>query len=545
MDFWRSLFEFWLQIKLFFGNPWVQIISFVIVATVHGYAGAWLAVRMLFRPRRPFKVFGITLFPQGMIPRHRDRLANAIGKAVGQELVSQETIMEELLGKDFLRRKIRTVVESYTRDLVSQDFPSLIDALPANIRNPVLEAITSLQFKVARHIEDVLKSEESAESVRTFVERRVDDFLSQRVSDVVDERSFVAALSFLEERVRTMLHSPALEEKIGEFIGRRVEGFVDAQTPLGLMFTDDAVTLLKEKAGEQIEPVIHRLTELAAAEKTRNQIGALIKHEVHEYYEQLPFFKKIFVSRDSLIGEVDDLVNDSLPKRIEETLKGDFFAEEARNFIDGSIDNAMARPVADLVGTVAPEQLERLKAQITRSVLSLLQSEETMHSVSAYLTDMLTRLRPHSIDAIMQTLYSDSEAKLKNMLSKGLMNILARPETSQIINAVLARQIENLLAAPIGKLSDNISEDRLKAATESFADTIIAAIREKLPEAIREFDIGGVVREKINNYPVEKLESLVMSVAKEHLRTIELFGALFGLIIGLVQALLSYWTWAK
>ena len=91
--------------------------------------------------------------------------------------------------------------------------------------------------------------------------------------------------------------------------------------------------LLKEKANEQIAPLVHQLAELAAAERTRNQIGALIKREVHEYYEQLPFFKKIFVSRENLLKEVDDLVNDSLPKRIEETLRGDFFADEAKNFL--------------------------------------------------------------------------------------------------------------------------------------------------------------------------------------------------------------------
>ena len=113
------------------------------------------------------------------------------------------------------------------------------------------------------------------------------------------------------------------------------------------------------------------------------------------------------------------------------------------------------------------------------------------------------------------------------MLSKGLMSILTRDETSQIVNSVLSNQIEKLLATPIGKLSDNISEDKLRAASESLPDAIIAAIQEKLPEAIKEFDIGSVVREKINNYPAEKLESLVMSVAKEHLRTIELFGAFF------------------
>src|ERR1700742_1494492 len=121
MDFFHEIVN---TLSPIFKHLWFQIALLILFATVHGYFGAWLAVRMLFRPRRPFKILGITLFPQGMIPRHRDRLANAIGKAVGEERVSQETIMEELLGKDFLRRKIRGVVESYTADLVAKEYPS-------------------------------------------------------------------------------------------------------------------------------------------------------------------------------------------------------------------------------------------------------------------------------------------------------------------------------------------------------------------------------------------------------------------------------------
>jgi uncharacterized membrane protein YheB (UPF0754 family) len=122
--------------------------------------------------------------------------------------------------------------------------------------------------------------------------------------------------------------------------------------------------------------------------------------------------------------------------------------------------------------------------------------------------------------------------------------VIARDDTSKIINDMLARQVDRLLATPIGKLSDNVSEEKLRAASESFADTIIAAIREKLPEAIKDFDVGSVVREKIMNYPAEKLEALVLSVAKEHLRTIELFGALFGLFIGILQAV-QFYIYAK
>jgi uncharacterized membrane protein YheB (UPF0754 family) len=537
MDF---LHQIWQQLGIFFSHLWVQLATLILFATLHGYAGAWLAVRMLFRPRNPAKLLGVTIFPQGMIPRHRARLADAIGKAVGEELVSQETVLQELFEKDFLRKKIQKVVDSYTEDILSENYPSLIESLPANIREPVLDAISALQLKIAAHIENVLQSEETIDTISAFIGRRVDEVLSQRVSEVVDEETFLKIVDFLETRIRSVVKEPTFEQKIRDFINRRVDDLANAETTLGQLFTDEAVELLKEKAGEQIEPIVHQLTELAAAERTRNQIGALIKREVHEYYEQLPFFKKIFVSRENLLKEVDDLVNDNLPKRIEETLRGDFFADEARSFLDKTIHNTMARPLTEVIGKIQPEQLENLKKQISKGVLSILQGDEMMNSVSAYITDTLEKLRPHSIDAILQTIHPESEEKLKNMLSKGLVNILSRDETSNIINSVLSRQIERLLSAPIGKLSEHISEEKVREAGKSLTETILAAAREKLPEAIREFDIGNVVREKVNNYPAEKLEALVMSVAKEHLRTIELFGALFGLIIGIAQSIQFY-----
>lgn len=521
-------------------NNLIRFSSLVIVATIHGYAGAWLAVRMLFRPRYPVKLFGLTIFPQGMIPRHRDRMAKAIGKAVGDELVSQETITDELFGKEFLRKKIQSVVDSYTQEIISQNYPSLIEALPSNLREPVLDAISSLQLKIGAHIQNVLKSEETAESISGFVTRRVDEFLSKRVSEVIDDEQFNKILAFLESRVKGAVKSPELEKKIGEFIDKQIDYLANAQTTLGEMFTDDAINLVKEKATEQIEPIIHQLTELATAERTRNQIGALIKKEVHEYYEQLPFFKKIFVSRDNLIGEVDDLVNESLPKRIEETLRGDFFAQEAKSFLDHSIENLMARPLNDVVGKIAPEQLEKLKSQVRKSVFSLVQGEAVQNSISNYLTDSLHKIRPHSLDAILQLVHPESEEKLKKLLANGLLNILNKDETVNIINKVISKQIDRLMSQPIGKLSDHISEEQIKNAGNNLTETIITAAKEKLPQVIQEFNIGEVVREKINNYPVEKLESLVMSVAKEHLRKIELFGALFGFLLGVAQFFLEH-----
>ena len=523
-----------------FKSIYVQIALLILFATAHGYAGAWLAVRMLFRPRRPIKFLGITIFPQGMIPRHRERLANAIGKAVGEELVSQETIIEELTGKDFLRKKIQRVVDSYTQDLLSQDYPSLIEALPRNVREPVLDAVTALQNRLAEHIKNVLSSQESLAAVRSFVTRRIDDVLGKRVSEVIDDETFEKIVGFLDDKLSDAVTGKKFEANIRDFVSSRLDELIYADTPLGEMFTADAVALLKEKANEQIEPAVHQLAEVAAAEKTRSQISALIKTEVHNYYENLSFFKKIFVSRENLLAEVDDLVNESMPRRIEETLKGTFFVEQAREFITTNIDNALAKPLPAVLGKIVPEQLDRLKEQITRSILRLLQSQQTRAGITHYLRDTLERFRPHSIDAILQMLHPGSEEALKSMVADVLLKVLAREETSNVINDLLATQIDRLLSKPIGKLADHISEGKLREASEALTEAIVAATSARLPEAIAEFDVGGVVRDKIRNYPAEKLESLVLSVAREHLRTIEFCGAIFGFFVGVVQAVQFY-----
>jgi len=528
------------SIEPIFKDLYVQIALLILFATVHGYVGAWLAVRMLFRPRKPLRLFGLTIFPQGMIPRHRDRLATAIGKAVGEELVSHDTIIEQLTGNDFLRRKIRGVVDSYTSDLLSQNYPSIIETLPKNVREPILDAISGLQLRLSEHITAILKSDESTAAISSFVTRRVDDVMGKRVSEVIDDETFEKITSFLDARVRSAVAARSFEDKIREFINRRIDDLTGSETPLGDLFTDDAVALLKEKANEQVEPAIRQLSELAASERTRNQIGALIKKEVHGYYENLPFYKKIFVSRENLLQEVDNLVNESLPRRIEETLRGELFADEARNFIGSSIDNALSKPLPVAIGTIAPEQLFRLKEQVAGSVLGLIRGEEMIGGITSYISEALDGLRPHSIDSILRAIHPEAEEKLKSMLSRGLLDILAREETANIINEMLAGQIDKLLSQPIGRIGDHIGEQKVRDASTSLTDAIISAVHAKLPEAVAEFDVGGVVREKIRNYPVEKLESLVMSVAKEHLRTIELFGALFGFLIGLAQAVQFY-----
>jgi uncharacterized membrane protein YheB (UPF0754 family) len=287
---------------------------------------------------------------------------------------------------------------------------------------------------------------------------------------------------------------------------------------------------------------VHHLADIATSPTTRKNIGALIKLEVDQYYEQLSLFKKIFISRERIHREVDDLVNKTLPKKIEDYLRGEAFEQEAEAFLNATIDNVMNRPLSQLIGQFETGKFDELKAQVTDRLVELLRSESVATSVSAHFSDAIDRLRPQTLGSVLQQVDPRSAEQVKQLLTRSLLSLLSREETARTINAILSSQIERLLIAPIGRLGDHVSQNAMERASSALVDKITLAARERLPVAIAEFDVGGLVRKKVSDYPIEKLEALVLSVAQQHLKTIELFGAVIGFILGVGQAIYYLWV---
>jgi uncharacterized membrane protein YheB (UPF0754 family) len=498
---------------------------------------------MLFHPYKPLKLFGMTVWPQGMIPRHREKLAQSIGNAVGNELVSQQTVFDALFETSFFQDKVEDFVGAYTNELLSRVYPSFIDALPSQARAPVLDTISSLQYRLAEYITEMLKSEETGEAIERFVDKQVDELTARRVGDVVAPESVNKARDFVEQRLQRLISTEDFEQKVHEFVSGRLDDLAHSNATLADTFTPDTIAFIKERIDQQVPPIVHHLADNATSQTTRKQIGALIKLEVDQYYEQLSLFKKIFISRERIHREVDDLVNKTLPRRVEEYLRGPAFEQEAETFLNATVDNLMERPLNELIGQIDTTKFEDLKEQITDRLVEILRSESLFTSVSIHFTDTIDRLFPQTIGSVMQQIDSRSVEQAKGFLSRGLLNLLAHDQTARTINAILSSQVERLLIAPIGRLGDHVSQNAMQRASSALVERITFAARERLPVAIAEFDVGGLVRKKVSDYPIEKLEELVLSVAQQHLKTIELFGAIIGFFIGVAQAIYFWFTY--
>jgi uncharacterized membrane protein YheB (UPF0754 family) len=495
---------------------------------------------MLFHPYKPIKLFGITIWPQGMIPQHRDKLAQSIGKAVGTELVSQETVFNALFETDFFQQRVEGFVTTYTNDLLSTVYPSFLDALPAAARTPVLDTIFSLQHRLADYIADMLKSEETAIAIERFVDRQLDELLAHRLADTVSDETFGQIIKFVEERFQRLVSEAGFEATVRDFVSERLDDLARSEATLAETFTPETVNWLKERVDQQVPPIVHQLAEIATSQNTRKQIGALIKREVDEYYEQLSLIKKIFISRERIHREVDELVNKTLPRRVEEYLLGPAFEQEAESFLNSTIDKVLSRPLREIIGQLEPARFEMIKTQVADRILELAQSRELSASVARYAGDAIEQLRPQTLGTMLEHINPESIGRLKTFLTKGLLSLITREDTARTINGILSSQVERLLIAPIGRLRDHLPEPTVKRATDTLVERITVEARERLPMVIAEFDVGGLVRNKVAAYPLEKLEALILSVAGQHLKKIEFFGGAIGFVFGLAQGI---YTW--
>src|ERR1041385_4377029 len=325
-------------------------IGIVIVAAIHGYGAAWLAIWMLFHPYKSVKFLGITVWPQGMIPRHREKLAQSIGNAVGNELVSQQTVFDALFETSFFQNKVEDFVGSYTNELLGRVYPSFIDALPSQARAPILDTISALEYRLAEYIASMLKSEETAVAIERFIDKQVDEFSERRFGDLVSTKSLDTVMEAVEERLHHLIATESFEQKVRDFVSGRLDDLANSNATLAETFTPETIAFIKDRIDQQVPPIVHHLADIATSQSTSKRIGGLIKHEVDEYYEHLSLFKKIFISRERIHREVDELVNKTLPKRVEEYLRGPAFEQEAEEFLNATIDNVIARPLDELIG---------------------------------------------------------------------------------------------------------------------------------------------------------------------------------------------------
>jgi uncharacterized membrane protein YheB (UPF0754 family) len=140
--------------KTIVGEGLLRILA---VSGLIGFLTNWIAIEMLFRPRRKHP-----LLRQGLIPAQKERVALRLANAVSKDLINPDHIRHKMThGKAFINARTR----------VGQSVEIVVN-------NP--EFRTSLKAVIGVHIRDAMSDPELREELSEAAQKFINDSLSER-----------------------------------------------------------------------------------------------------------------------------------------------------------------------------------------------------------------------------------------------------------------------------------------------------------------------------------------------------------------------------
>ena len=76
----------------------LSIILLPLIAAFIGWFTNWIAIKMLFHPKQPKRILGITF--QGIFPKRQAQFAEKLGQIVANDLVNIKEIVSSLNSED-------------------------------------------------------------------------------------------------------------------------------------------------------------------------------------------------------------------------------------------------------------------------------------------------------------------------------------------------------------------------------------------------------------------------------------------------------------
>ena len=168
-------------------NYWIFLIP--LISAFIGWVTNWVAIKMLFHPRQPKKILGITF--HGIFPKRQQQFAEKLGKLVSAEFLSFDDIEQKISDPDNLKKimpMIENHIDDFLRNRLSNEMPVISmfigDKTINKLKEAFMKEIELLFPVVMKQYASNLKNELDLEHI---VITKVSGFSSDKLEEVLNQ----------------------------------------------------------------------------------------------------------------------------------------------------------------------------------------------------------------------------------------------------------------------------------------------------------------------------------------------------------------------
>ncbi|MCB2182255.1 MAG: DUF445 family protein [Desulfobulbaceae bacterium] len=522
-------------------NNLLQFAAPPVLGAFIGYMTNYVAIKMLFRPLRPWKIMGIRVpMTPGVIPSKRNMLARNIGEMVGEHLLTSGDVSKAINGKGF-QGELRELINNRVDVLLQKDLGPINTIIPKRFKAYFRASIRILRLRFINHMHDYLESEHFAGTIDKAVSSQFENLLSQDLQTLFPEKNQEYFFAFLEKSIQNFLSGPEVKRWISLQLQTKMDSVLAENRSLGDIIPTELADLILDRLEEEAPALIDKFAGLLEQPATQEKITTAICNAISSFTSSLgPLASMMssFISADTIRNKVSDYL-DEKGAEIGKWLSDESVQKEVAKLLREKAQDFLKKPLSSLVKDISPDKINKLNEDFSIKVSDLLAKPATVQSITSLIRTALASQTERPVSDIIATLFGPATtANGQKWTSAEIVAIFRSDNVKQLLNDLVVEMIEKkLLAKPIGPPAALLP----KTVQESFADYVLQQVSDilvrEVPGLVTSLNIKQIVKRKVDSLDLLRLEGLLMSIMQEQFKYINLFGALLGFIIGLLNLL--------
>lgn len=165
----------------------------------------------------------------------------------------------------------------------------------------------------------------------------------------------------------------------------------------------------------------------------------------------------------------------------------------------------------------------------------------TKESIVESIQREVIKLSEHpKMTGIMNEFISSEYEKIKTSRVSDFMSEKDKSELESNIVQTVGKwiNIERLLEKPVAEFNPALFESFKERGKYKLLDNMTDYLSVNMVRIMDKLQLAELIKEQIDSFEIEKLEELVMDIAKKEFQMITLLGFILGAVVGFVQGLI-------
>ncbi len=495
-----------------------------------------VAVWMLFHPYDPPKLFG-RRFPllQGAIPKNKPRLAGALGKTVGQRLLTAEDLARTLSEPRF-REAFDQGLSAFIRSLLEERRGSLREMLPESAANELHGVLLEVADRVSERVRDHVASDEFRETAHRWAAALAAELRDRPLAELLTPERESSIANAADRWIAEAAEGEGFAVAIRDYLERGTRRLLRPGRTVQELLPQGLVAALERAIAGYLPIALERLGGLLEDPRARDRVETVLHEVLDRFMRDLKFHQRLvaaLIITPETIDKVLKAVEDEGATKISELFQDPDVRDAMARGVNNAIVDFLEKPVTSVFGEPEDESVQDALTTVEGWVLSIARDDQTRSFLVEKLRATMTAAERRTWGELFEHVSTDRIADAAVAAAKS-------ERAGELYRDAIRRGADMLLDRPLGRIADHLPPDATERIERAVAEPLWAWIQQQVPPIVQRVDISARVEQKVLDYPTAQLEALIKGVTERELQLIVRLGYVLGGMIGLMSAGISF-----